>query len=462
MAINELGGCGAQIDGLGAIALDNCLVAVTFKVTDTDKFDITNAGGGDASDTDFGCGVFEVTYMVSDQPIILISEVTHELEAFEGGTNPVPPFIQTTDGDDFVEITNYGPATMNLSCLTIERIGGNNEVFVVPDGVILAVGEVLIIHYGGGTDSPADHFFNIPGAADLTQGTPAGYVISIDTVALDVVAVNGFDPVGAATMSSISVLDWSGGDIAMSGGGSAFRQWAWDSNNADDYAVSDLCDAASIGTLNPNSDLLDDLGITYSLQSLPPNKATCSFIVSIHDTELPRCGELNPLTYDGPGVVVGPGEVITSVIDVPIDFVVGDVNILDLIGTHPEMSDLVFKLRSPQSAILLLKGHCPGTADFNINLDNEATQNVLSAPCGPFGGGGTFSPIGDLIEFTGDQALGQWVLTIANANQNASVTLNGWTLELSEAIDYSQTDVTLDNDPGECGANFMWIRRAPF
>ena len=90
------------------------------------------------------------------------------------------------NGDDYVEITNYGPATMDVSCLKVERIGGNNEVFVVPDGVVLGVGQVLTIHYGDGPDAPLFNFFNVPGAADLGQSEAAAYVISIDTIALDV------------------------------------------------------------------------------------------------------------------------------------------------------------------------------------------------------------------------------------------------------------------------------------
>ena len=456
--INDFGDCSAVVNGISAMTDDNCMSAVTFKVENPDIAPgILIAGADDASGTTFGCGESTVTYRVIDRPLLLISEVTHELEAVNGGTDPIPLFIQTISGDDYLEVTNYGPATMDISCLTVERIGGNNEVFVVPDGQILGVGEVLTIHYGDGTDDVVNHFFNISGAADLGQGDGAGYVISIDTIAIDVAAVNGADPVGMATMSTVLPGDWSG-MIDMTEGGSVYRQWAWDDNSAADYALADLCAPASIGTLNPGTDLLADNGQMTALQSLLPLIVECDFTVTVNDTELPRCGEFADHQYNGAGGAITSGVLFESDIIVGDTYEVGDVNLLNVSGTHGDVSELTFKLTSPEGTTVILFGDlCAGTANFDFALDSDSTETIDLAPCAPLGGGGIYAPLGDLVVFNGESVFGTWTLTIADgtAGNNGSLD-DDWILQIQERLPYSQTDVVIPNDPGECSALFTW------
>ncbi len=456
-AFNDFGNCSAVVFDINPTVDDNCMTAVTFKVENPGLGDgILTAGADDASGTEFGCGTNTVTYRLIDRPVLLISEVTHELEALNGGTDPVPGFIQTISGDDYLEITNYGPSTMDVSCLAIERIGGNNEIFIVPDGVILAVGEVLTIHYGSGTNSL--NFYNVVGAANLAQGAPASYILSIDTITLDVVAVNGANPVGAAVESTVLPSDWSG-ILDMSEGGSAYRKWAWDSNNEEDYAIADLCAPATIGSLNPGTDLLADNGELASLQSLHGLVVECEFDVTVQDTELPRCGEWEEHNYPGGGGPIASGVLFEAQIIVGDIFEVGNVNLLNLNGTHADMSELMFKLTSPEgTTVVLFDNLCAGDANFDFGLDSDSTETINNAPCGPLGDGGIYAPMNSLEIFNGETSFGTWTLTIADgtAGNNGVLTAN-WILQLQERLAYSQGDEVMPNDPGLCSAEFTWI-----
>ncbi|MBK6499015.1 MAG: hypothetical protein IPG00_12970 [Saprospiraceae bacterium] len=51
---------------------------------------IVDGGIADASGTEFLDGVSQVTYKLSDQPHLLITEVTHDIGITNGGMDPVP------------------------------------------------------------------------------------------------------------------------------------------------------------------------------------------------------------------------------------------------------------------------------------------------------------------------------------------------------------------------------------
>ena len=225
---SDPGQCGAVVDSLTPVATDNCLTAITYSVVSADDPSvIVDAGIEDASGTHFGCGTSTVTYSVADAPILLISEVTHEVGNVNGGTDPLPASFVTSSGDDYLEITNFGPADYDLSCLIIERFYGDSvNTFVVPGRTVLPVGEVMTIHYGEGTDDPASYFYNVS-AEDLSLTDGAVYVLNYQGLVYDVLVVNGMNPIGVGVEAIVTADDWSGPSVGFNGGAGALRQWAW-------------------------------------------------------------------------------------------------------------------------------------------------------------------------------------------------------------------------------------------
>ncbi len=462
--------CSAIVQNLAPVLkADNCIdnMAVTWQIEYPAGSGIILQGGAhDASGERFLDGTSTVHYHIQTQPLLLITEVTHAIGITNGGMDPVPYTVKT--GDDYVEITNIGPASMNISGLTLERLGNViPEEWIVPDNTIMGVGQTLVVHFGNGDDDPANLFFNVPCAIDMATGQGAAYVMSFKGRVLDVVAVNGYAPVGQGTAAVVQSPDWTGSIPTMRAKGGVFRKFSYDNDRANDWDVAEVCMPITIGQVNPSLDIMPDNGTVSAFQSIAPHTADCSFDVTILDQELPYCGEFIENIYTGatnlnvPNSITG-GKIYRSVISVPDNFVVGDVDILNIVGIHPEMSDLEFRITSPEgTTVTLINGQCAGTANFNLSLDSDSLTSVLLAPCGPLGGGGTFVPLQSLnavnYGFYGENAQGDWLFEICDSTAANSGMLTGWTLRLWEINNYSQGDTIYNNEPGRCGADFTWV-----
>jgi hypothetical protein len=457
---NDLGECGAIVNGIDPTFDDLCIDNVSLTYGVFIGGELVNSGLGSASGEFFEVGQSEVKYKVQDQPLVLISEVTQAISNSNGGTNPIPAFItnNVVSGDDYLEITNFGPATIDLGCLMIERIyNGGNDSLMIPNGTVLAAGQVLTIHFGPGTDSPANRFFNIPTAANLGANIPAGYVISLRGRVIDVVAYNGFDPNGQGLVAVVNTTDWSGSIPVVTNQGSAYRKHVWDTNTANDWALADVCELASIGSYNPVFPTAVSNGTSTTLQRQHPNMNMCTFNVTIEDVEAPVCGELDTFTYNGTGGPISASSILSRTVNVPQNFEVGRVRILNLSGTHTNVGNLVFKLTSPTGTqVILFGGLCFGGTAWNMILDDRAAGSITNSPCAPLGQGVSWAPQNGFFEFYGENSAGLWTLEVADMGSTGSGTLNNWTLELGQRLPYSQGDVVLENDPGDCGAEFMW------
>ncbi|MEZ4909408.1 MAG: HYR domain-containing protein [Saprospiraceae bacterium] len=427
---------------------------------------IVDGGMADASGTEFLDGVSKVTYKLNDQPHLLFTEVSHDIGITNGGMDPVPYTVLTTN--DYVEITNLGAASINASGLQVERLGGMMpEVFTIPDNTIIGVGQTLVIHFGNGVDNPAGLFFNVPCAIDMTTGQGAAYVMSFKGRVLDVVAVNGFAPIGLGTVSVVSSADWTGSIPTMRSKGGVIRKFSYDNHQAYDWVDADVCNPLTIGQVNPTIDISPDNGSTIGFQSIMPNMVTCEFKVTILDQELPYCGEFDEYVYttasntNVPNSIIG-GKVFKSVINVPDSYLVGDVDLLNIIGSHPNTGDLIFKLTSPEGTqVVLFEGLCPGGADFDVNLDSDTLRSITTATCNPLGGGEFYAPLHRLCDvntaFYGENAQGDWTLEIADTVALNSGMLTSWNLRLWAIANYSQGDTIFNNEPGLCGADFTWV-----
>ncbi len=287
--VNDPGFCGAVVKDISPEEImDNCTdeLTVTFAVDLEGERD--NGGVIDASGEYFQVGNNLVTYCLEDRPSLLISEVTHEIGA-DIGTNTIPSYFDQGLEEDYIEITNVGPSTVDVSCLVIEKLVGSSGgigSFTVPFNTLMAPGDVLVLHLGSGVDSPADLYFNedIGGA---NSGDPAGYAIMFGECVIDVVALNGFNPIGSGDLVVIDGNDWSGAIDNDTGTAGVYRPFSFDGNNSNDWEVVDEDHPGSIGKVNQDFDVYPDTGLTSTLQSKCGTKVCCSFTVEIFDVEPP-------------------------------------------------------------------------------------------------------------------------------------------------------------------------------
>ncbi|MEO0629004.1 MAG: HYR domain-containing protein, partial [Bacteroidota bacterium] len=166
---NDPGDCGAVVDDIAPSDIDdNCIdnLSIVYRITNEDGEEVAS-GFDDASGNFFDLGTSTVEYSVQDMPLLLITEVTHDLGNAVDGTLPIPAFAAANPSTaDYLEITNFNRASMDISCLMIERqSAGGSEIYAVPTFTILEPGETLTLHFGDGTDVYAENFFNVPGAA---------------------------------------------------------------------------------------------------------------------------------------------------------------------------------------------------------------------------------------------------------------------------------------------------------
>jgi len=118
----------------------------------------------------------------------------------------------------------------------------------------------------------------------------------------------------------------------------------------------------------------------------------------------------------------------TSTVTISSIGAITDVNINNIIGTHPRLGQLSFKLSSPLGTeVQLISNSCANDDDFNVSLDDQAASGTL--PC-PYTDGASYQPVGSLAEFNGENAVGTWVLTITDNANPSGGNLTGWDLEV--------------------------------
>lgn len=119
---------------------------------------------------------------------------------------------------------------------------------------------------------------------------------------------------------------------------------------------------------------------------------------------------------------------ITSIINIPSNGNINDVNILNLNGTHSWINDLIVTITSPAGTVVTLWDQiCNSQDDFDVNFDDAAATGTL--PCPPIGGG-TYLPDTPLSAFNGEDPQGNWVLTIQDVFNQDGGSLNNWQLQV--------------------------------
>jgi len=171
---------------------------VIYEVKDEDGETIA-CGFEDASGQKFPVGTSTVEYTVIDQPLLLITEVIQD---------------GTTTG---VELTNFGPGALDITCLDIVREGPDDETHNVPNGTILPVGGVYTQLF-----------------SDVNPASAAGYYLSFVGTIIDGASINGHS--GLAYPFTGSIYD-----------DNIYRNSICDHHTSDDFTTALSCFAGSFG-----------------------------------------------------------------------------------------------------------------------------------------------------------------------------------------------------------------------
>jgi len=459
--------CSAVVNGIAPSQItDNCSqnATITYQIEHPANSGNIIAGGvRNASGESFQKGNSTVTYKMSSQPLLLITEVTQEIAAPIGGMSPIPYTVLTTD--DYMELTNFGPAAYNVSGLIIERFGvGFSDVYEIPNKTIIQPGKTLVVHFGNGVNVPSDNFYNVPCAANLPAAQAAGYMLSFKGRILDVVTTNNYNPIGNSSTAVITGLDWIGttGNAANRAG--IIRKFSFDNNVGKDWVIAENCYPLTIGALNPDLDVYASNGASTALQSIIPQIQTCQFTVTVNDLEAPFCAEIsNTTTYNGTTVTGGFDSCNEGTVTIPLanDCIVGDVNVT-INGTIFGADNIFMTLTSPSGQkVNLVNNPCPGTVDGNVTLsstfDDEA-NNLITTACGNATWSGSFRPQQALLDFYGTKSAGNWTLTVGGTGlSNSTVNITSWTLNVTCLTPFQMDDVVINNEPGLCNSKYSWI-----
>jgi hypothetical protein len=379
--------CGAVVNNIAPVVDGPCKnnYGVVYEVFEDAALTIRKeCGVSDASGIFFDEGDSWVRYTVQNQPLLLITEVTQ------------------SGAVDRLEISNLGPADIDISCLEIRRVSSNpaadetlGPVTLLPalDPSILLVGTTRVFD------------FTFDGAGNM----PACYTISYMGTIFDQVATNGY--VGCSGFT---------GTLAS---GDVIRHCEADTDSANDWKVAENCGPLTIGAINPDLDVMPDNGTLTSLQSILPNKVNCVFKVNIKDAEDPFCGRLTTNTvYAGPAIPnISAATCNRSTITIPAsNCIIGDI-IFNLTGTATPQNSTI-TLISPKGIKVVI-----------TQLPNDSIASLFA-----------------------QKAEGLWTLDIVpNAGQTPTVT--GWSLTINCIAPFDLPNQVLPNDPGECGADFTWI-----
>lgn len=460
----DAGDCEAIVNGIAPNFTDNCTpnLSYIYKIEDQAGVEIAS-GFTNASGASFPLGSNRVTYRAQDQPVLLITEVTHEIQEVLGGNDAIPPYIGfrgLPDGD-YLEITNFGPAPMNIGGLDIERITATGiDHFRVPALEILEPGETFVLQFGNDDASPANHYYAIECATDLTSTDGAAYIISHSGRVLDVAAVNGFDPVGLGSAAIVAAADWSG--AIFDGLAGIRRTSVYDDNDATDFVAATVCGEITIGQYNPDFAPAPANPSLTANQARKPNKQECDFTVTVTDEEAAVCGSYQPyddFVFSGPATI-SAGDCFEATLNVSEAYQLADVN-TSLTGVAGSFGNLRITLISPEGdEVLLADNECVDNNGFDINFDSDSiTLPFVYDACLSLDQSLHLRPRQDLNAFNTRPSAGTWTLRIAHdaTEDFDDVTLNNWTLSLSELISYAQLDETIENDFRECGAEFTWL-----
>ncbi|MEM1122463.1 MAG: reprolysin-like metallopeptidase, partial [Bacteroidota bacterium] len=118
---------------------------------------------------------------------------------------------------------------------------------------------------------------------------------------------------------------------------------------------------------------------------------------------------------------------IESKMTVTQNFVISDLNVPNIRGSHDWISHIRTSLVSPAGTeVILFGGRCPGSVPFNVGFDDESPTTL---PCPPINGM-VHQPVDSLSAFDGESTFGEWTMRIEVTNTDGEGgALDDWRLE---------------------------------
>jgi subtilisin-like proprotein convertase family protein len=151
----------------------------------------------------------------------------------------------------------------------------------------------------------------------------------------------------------------------------------------------------------------------------------------ITPTPLPSGMSCTSYTEDTDVAISNTGTTtVTSTVNVPVDYVITDVNIKDIKVYHTYVSDLNFSIQSPATTNLqVIASACGSENNLYLTLDDEAANDATTWPCPPVDGL-AYKPEVLLSGFDGQSTLGAWTLTVDDTANGDGGYIDSWTLEV--------------------------------
>lgn len=332
--------------------------------------------------------------------------------------------------------------TLNLQNPTVSVCQGTDAVFTVVVGQIGSYSDLVTLSASGNpagtsvsfTPNPATPGTNATMTITNTAGaTPGSYNLTVDGVSTSgprftngtvlistsgVVASTLTSPANGATSVPVSpVMTWTNSGVGVQ----------FNVTIATDAAFTTVVESATaLNSPNYTATLLSPATTyfwrveTFNACSGPVNSTDFSFTtascVTFNSTDVPVAIPSNQVTS------------VTSTLTIPTGGTINDLNVVNLVGTHTWINDLVVTLTSPNgTTVTLWENICDDEDNFNVNFDDEAAAGAL--PCPPVGGG-NYQAVDLLSAFDGENMSGVWTLTVSDIFNQDGGSLSSWGLEI--------------------------------
>ncbi len=244
-----------------------------------------------------------------------------------------PPYLNTLDYDDNIEITNLSTASANLSGYTFQAEGISTASFTFPPGTIVAPRATVILHTTtGGVDDPINHVYHIPSGGFFPgSGTSMGMILKdASGVIVDAVATNNYTFTSA---NGVTAADWTGlGVVSPSGIAGATLQGP-DANNNSNWVTASASTPVSIGFINPNLPVISSTAVvtwtgglltgpvTGSTLTTPvhPTLGSFAYYASANDGNCTSTDTVLVNVIPPPTVTLGPDRILCSGSTITLD-----------------------------------------------------------------------------------------------------------------------------------------------
>ncbi len=194
--------------------------------------------------------------------------------------------------------------------------------------------------------------------------------------------------------------------------------------NADSYIIeiatspafgSSIVEAASnlTATSYTPTSVLDKSTIYYwrvsGVNACGPGKPTA---INTFQTETLSCNIFDSGEQNIP-IPIQPGQVVESTFNVSGGGSINDLNISNVTINFSPINGIRLELTSPgNKTVTLFSNNCTPTNGMNIGFDSDAPISITDIAACPPSSGDVFRPVDDLSVFNGDDASGEWKITL--------------------------------------------------